>query len=109
MPLNHVEQRLAHGTLAVALQHPAYIDRRQVHAVATQQVLGLYGGQHGVGPTELRLTLVLDGRHGQQHLVGKSMVYTPTTAGRQQQEKTQINKQMGLHACKDTKKLRITD
>jgi hypothetical protein len=37
------------------------------------------------------------------------MVYTPTTAGRQQQEKTQINKQMGLHACKDTKKLRITD
>ena len=38
---------------------------REVHRVALHDVLGLNGGQHGIGPAEVAVALVLDGSDGQ--------------------------------------------
>ena len=67
--LQYVQRSQAHSPLIVTLQHPSDIDGRQVHRVAPQNMLRLDGRQHGVGPAEFRLPLILDGRHGQQHIV----------------------------------------
>ena len=67
--LQYVQRSLSHSPFMITLQHPSDIDGRQVHRVATQNVFRLDSRQHGIGPAQLRLPLILDGRHGQQHIV----------------------------------------
>ena len=87
-------------------------DRGEVDAVAAQQVLRLDSGQHGIGPTQLVLALVLYGRHGQQHLVGVvvRILLRLGLAGRHQacpdEDKRQepMCSSFVLHGCKVTNK-----
>ena len=71
--LNHVEQRHTHAALRgrrlahrllIVLQASPDIDSREVDGVAPQNMFRLNGSQHGIGPAEFRLALILDGCYG---------------------------------------------